>query len=37
MRKAILSAAICVAVVGAALAQVGASSVIYLLDVDPAS
>jgi hypothetical protein len=36
MRKVILSAAICVAVVGAALAQVGASSVVYLLDVDPA-
>jgi hypothetical protein len=36
MRKVILPAAICVAVVGAALAQVGASSVVYLLDVDPA-
>jgi hypothetical protein len=36
MRKLIFSAAICVAVVGAALAQVEASSSVYLLDVDPA-
>ena len=36
MRKVILSAATCVAIVGAALAQVGASSSVYLLDVDPA-
>ena len=36
MRKLIFSAAVCVAVVGAALAQVQASSSVYLLDVDPA-
>ena len=36
MRKLIFSAALCVAVVGAALAQVEASSSVYLLDVDPA-
>ena len=36
MRKLILSAAVCAAVVGVALAQVGASSGTYLLDVDPA-
>ena len=36
MRKVILSAAISAAVLGVALAQVGASSSTYLLDVDPA-
>jgi hypothetical protein len=36
MRKIILSAAACVAVVGVALAQVEASSSTYFLDVDPA-
>lgn len=36
MRKMILSAAVCVALVGVALAQVEASSSTYLLDVDPA-
>lgn len=36
MRKIILSAALSVAVLGVALAQVGASSTTYLLDVDPA-
>jgi hypothetical protein len=36
MNKMILSAAVCAATVGVALAQVGASSSTYLLDVDPA-
>jgi hypothetical protein len=36
MRKTILLAAGCVAVVGVALAQVEASSSTYLLDIDPA-
>ena len=36
MRKLIFSAAACVAMVGAALAQVEASSSTYLLDIDPA-
>ena len=36
MRKMILSAAVSVAVLGVALGQVGASSTMYLLDVDPA-
>jgi hypothetical protein len=36
MRKFILAAASCAAVVGVALAQVEASSSTYLLDVDPA-
>ena len=36
MRKIILSAAACAAMVGAALAQVEASSSTYLLDIDPA-
>jgi hypothetical protein len=36
MRKIILSAAICTALVGVALAQVQASSTVYLIDVDPA-
>jgi hypothetical protein len=35
MRKLIFSMATCLAVVGAALAQVEASSSIYFLDVDP--
>jgi hypothetical protein len=34
MRKVILSAAVCVALVGVALAQVEASSSTYLLDID---
>lgn len=37
MRRMILSAAVCVAIVGVAFAQVqAASSTIYVLDVDPA-
>jgi hypothetical protein len=36
MRKLILSAAIGVAMVGAAIAQIEASSSVYFLDVDPA-
>jgi hypothetical protein len=36
MRKLMWSAAVCVAMVGAALAQVEASSSVYFLDVDPA-
>jgi len=36
MHKVILSAAVCVALVGVALAQVEASSTLYVLDVDPA-
>lgn len=36
MRKLMLSAAICAAMVGVALAQVEASSSTYFLDVDPA-
>jgi hypothetical protein len=36
MRKLFLSAAVCVATVGVALAQVEASSSTYLLDIDPA-
>ena len=36
MRKTLISAATCVALVGVALAQVEASSSTYLLDVDPA-
>lgn len=36
MRKLIWSAAACAAMVGAALAQVEASSSVYFLDVDPA-
>jgi len=36
MRKLIVSAAVCAAMVGVALAQVGASSSMYFLDVDPA-
>src|SRR5690349_17952927 len=36
MRKLMWSAAACVAMVGAALAQVEASSSVYFLDVDPA-
>jgi len=36
MRKLYLSAAVCAAMVGAALAQVEASSSTYLLDIDPA-
>jgi hypothetical protein len=36
MRKLILSAAACAAMVGAALAQVEASSSTYFLDIDPA-
>jgi hypothetical protein len=36
MRKTILLAAGCVAIVGVALAQVEASSSTYLLDIDPA-
>ncbi|HEX6638303.1 MAG TPA: hypothetical protein VF033_11665 [Steroidobacteraceae bacterium] len=36
MRKLIVSAAACAAMVGVALAQVEASSSVYFLDVDPA-
>lgn len=36
MRKLIISAATCAAMVGIALAQVEASSSVYLLDIDPA-
>ena len=36
MRKLILSAAVCAVTAGVALAQVEASSSVYLLDVDPA-
>jgi hypothetical protein len=36
MRKLLFSAAACAAMVGAALAQVEASSSTYLLDIDPA-
>jgi hypothetical protein len=36
MRKTILSAALCAAAIGVALAQVEASSSVFLLDVDPA-
>ena len=36
MRKLMWSAAACAAMVGAALAQVEASSSVYFLDVDPA-
>jgi hypothetical protein len=36
MHKVVLSAAVCVALVGVALAQVEASSTLYVLDVDPA-
>jgi hypothetical protein len=36
MRKIVLSAALCAAMVGVALAQVEASSSTYFLDVDPA-
>ena len=36
MHKVILSVAVCVALVGVALAQVQASSTLYLIDVDPA-
>ena len=36
MHKLVLPAAVCVAFVGVALAQVEASSSTYLLDVDPA-
>jgi hypothetical protein len=36
MRKVLLSAAVCAALVGVALAQVEASSTVYLIDVDPA-
>lgn len=36
MRKMVLSVAACAAMVGVALAQVEASSSMYLLDVDPA-
>jgi hypothetical protein len=36
MRKLIVSAAVCAAMVGVALAQVEASSSVYFLDVDPA-
>jgi hypothetical protein len=37
MRKLIVSAAVCAAMVGVALAQVEASSSVYFLDVDPAN
>jgi hypothetical protein len=36
MRRLFLSAAVCIALVGVALAQVEASSTVYLIDVDPA-
>jgi hypothetical protein len=36
MRKLILSAAVCTAMMGVALAQIEASSSVYFLDVDPA-
>ena len=36
MRNMLLSATVCVALVGVALAQVEASSTVYLVDVDPA-
>jgi len=36
MRKMVLSAVVCAALVGVALAQVQASSTLYLIDVDPA-
>jgi len=36
MYKMVLSAAVCVALVGAAFAQMQASSTVYLIDVDPA-
>ena len=36
MRRMVLSAATCAATMGVALAQVGASSSTYLIDVDPA-
>ncbi len=36
MYKMVLSAALCVALVGAAFAQMQASSTVYLIDVDPA-
>jgi hypothetical protein len=36
MRKVLLSAAVCAALVGVAFAQVQASSSVYLIDVDPA-
>jgi hypothetical protein len=36
MRNIVISAAVCVAFVGVALAQVQASSTVYFVDVDPA-
>ena len=36
MRKIVLSAAACAAFVGVALAQIQASSTVYLVDIDPA-
>jgi hypothetical protein len=36
MHKMVLSAAVCVALVGVAFAQMQASSAVYLIDVDPA-
>jgi hypothetical protein len=36
MRNMVFSAAVCVAMVGVALAQVQASSTVYVIDVDPA-
>ena len=36
MRKMVLSVAVCAALVGVALAQVEASSSVYMIDVDPA-
>lgn len=36
MRRMVLSAAVCAALIGAAYAQVQASSTVYLIDVDPA-
>jgi len=36
MRNMLLSAAVCAAMVGVALAQVQASSAVYFIDVDPA-
>ena len=36
MRKLVVSAAVCAAMMGAALAQIEASSAVYFLDVDPA-
>jgi len=36
MRKTVLSGVVCVALAGVALAQVQASSTVYIIDVDPA-